>query len=113
MSRPAADLGQPGADGRLAGDERRPAGGAALLAVPTGEHRAFLGDAVDVRRLVAHVATVVAARVVPADVVAHDDEDVRLFAADGLDGEHGKIAGGALAWASDRSAEPRWRAALT
>ena len=51
-----ADLGQAGADGRLPGDERRAAGGAALLAVPVGEQRAFLGDAVDVRRLVAHHA---------------------------------------------------------
>ena len=51
-----ADLGEAGADGRLPGDERRAAGGAALLAVPVGEQRAFLGDAVDVRRLVAHHA---------------------------------------------------------
>ena len=43
------DLGEAGADRRLAGDERGAAGGAALLAVPVGEHRAFLGDAVDVR----------------------------------------------------------------
>ena len=34
--------------------KRGAAGGAALLAVPVGEHRAFLGDAVDVGRLVAH-----------------------------------------------------------
>ena len=31
-------------------------GRAALLAVPVGENRAFIGDAVDVRRLVAHHA---------------------------------------------------------
>ena len=58
-----ADLGQPGADGRLPGDECRAAGGAALLAIPVGEERAFLGDAVDVRRLVAHHALVVGADV--------------------------------------------------
>ena len=44
-----ADLGQPGADRRLAGEERGPAGGAALLPVPVGEPRPFSGDAVDVR----------------------------------------------------------------
>ena len=36
-----ADLEQPGAEARLAGDEARAAGGAALLAVPVGEQRAF------------------------------------------------------------------------
>ncbi len=58
-----ADLGEAGADGRLPGDERRATGGAALLAIPVGEQRAFLGDAVDVRRLVAHHAHVVGAEV--------------------------------------------------
>ena len=38
-----ADLGQAGADRRLTGDEGGAAGGAALLAVPVGEDRAFLG----------------------------------------------------------------------
>ena len=51
-----ADLGQPGADRRLAGDERGAAGRAALLAVPVGEPRALLGDAVDVGRAIAHDA---------------------------------------------------------
>ena len=74
-----ADLGEAGADGRLPGDERRAAGGAALLAVPVGEERAFLRDAVDVRRLVAHHALVVGADVEAADVVAPDDEDVGLL----------------------------------
>ena len=73
-----ADLGQAGADRRLARDERSAAGGAALLAVPIREHRAFLGDAIDVRGLVAHDAVVVGADIEPADVVAPDDQDVRL-----------------------------------
>ena len=51
-----ADLRQAGAERRLAGDEGGAARGAALLAVLVGEHRAFLGDAVDVGRLVAHHA---------------------------------------------------------
>ena len=46
-----ADFGQPGADGRLTGDERRATGGAALLAIPVGEQVAFIGDAVDVGRV--------------------------------------------------------------
>ena len=71
-----ADLGEAGANRRLPGDERRAAGGAALLAVPVGEQRAFLGDAVDVGRLVAHHAQVVGADVELADVIAPDDEDV-------------------------------------
>ena len=41
------------AHGRLAGDEGGAAGGAALLAVPVGEHSAFCSDAVDIRRFVA------------------------------------------------------------
>ncbi len=51
-----------------------------LLAIPVGEQRAFLGDAVNVGRLVAHHAAVIATRVVPADVVAPEDEDVGFLA---------------------------------
>src|ERR1700733_13987636 len=47
-------LGEAGADRRLASDEGGAAGGATLLAVPVGEDRAFLADAVDVGRAVAH-----------------------------------------------------------
>src|SRR5205823_14872543 len=53
-----AHLGEPGPDGRLASDESGPSGGTALLPVPIGEQRAFAGQAVDVRRLVAHHAPV-------------------------------------------------------
>ena len=73
-----ADLGQPGADRRLAGDEGGAPGGAALLAVPVGEERALLGDPVDVGRAVAHHAVVVGADVELADVVAPDHQDVGL-----------------------------------
>ena len=83
-----ADLGEAGADGRLPGDEGGAAGGAALLAVPVGEQRTFLGDAVDVGRLVAHHAHVVGADVELADVVTPDDEDVRLLRGDRRSGEH-------------------------
>ena len=68
-----------GAKADLTGDEGGAAGGAALLAVPVGEQRAFFGDAIDVRGLVTHHALVVGADVPVADVVAPDDEDVGLL----------------------------------
>ena len=74
-----ADLGHAGADGDGAADEGRATRRAALLRVVIGEAHAFLGDAIDVRRLVAHHAAVVVADVPGADVVAPDDEDVGLF----------------------------------
>ena len=73
-----ADLGQARADRLLAGEERRTASGAALLAVEVREHRALAGDAIHVRRAIAHEAVVVAAQIEPADVVRHDEENVRL-----------------------------------
>ena len=73
-----ADLGESSADGRLAGDERGAARGAALLAVPIGEQHTFLRDTVDVRGLVTHHALVVGADVEDANVIAPDDEDVGL-----------------------------------
>ena len=72
------DFEKAGAHRALAGDECGAAGGAGLLAVIVGEDRAFIGDAVDVGRAVAHHATVVGADVPVADVIAHDDENVRL-----------------------------------
>ena len=75
-----ADLGEPGAQRRLAGDERRSPRRAALLGVVVDEHHAFAGDAVDVRRPVAHQAVRVGADVGKPDVVAEDDQDVRLVA---------------------------------
>ena len=75
-----ADLGQARADRLLAGDERGTASGAALLAIKIREHRALAGDAVHVRRAIAHEAVVVAAQIEPPDVVGHDEENVRLVA---------------------------------
>ena len=74
-----ADLGEAGADRVLAGDEAGAPGGAALLRVVVGEGRALLRDAVDVGRAVAHHAAAEVADVPDADVVAPEDEDVRLF----------------------------------
>ena len=71
-------LGQAGAVGVLPGDERRPPGGAALLAVVVGEPHALVGDPVDVRGPVAHQTVAVAAQVADPDVVTPDDQDVGL-----------------------------------
>ncbi len=71
-----ADLGQAGADRVLAGDEGGPASRAALLAVEIGEGRTFIGDAIDVRGAIAHLAPAVVADVPPADVIAPENEDV-------------------------------------
>ena len=46
---------------------------------PVSEQRAFLRDAINVRRLVAHHALVISADVPIADAVAPDDEDVGLL----------------------------------
>ena len=73
-----ADLCEAGADRRLAGDERRATRGAALLAVPVGEDRAFTANAIDVGRLVAHHAHVVRADIELSDIVTPDDQDVWL-----------------------------------
>ena len=71
-----ADLQHARPEARLAGDETRAAGRAALLAVPVGEQGAFLGDAVDIGSPVAHLAEVVRADVPVADVVAPENQDV-------------------------------------
>ncbi len=73
-----ADFGQPGAQSVLTGDERRSSGRAALLAVAVGKTHAFLGDAVDVGRAVAHQPVAVAAQIGNADIITPDDDDVRL-----------------------------------
>ena len=72
-----ADLGKPGANAVLTGEERRAAGGAGLLAVIVQERDALAADAIDIRRLVAHEAVGVGADVRDTDIVAEDDEDVR------------------------------------
>src|SRR5882757_4611699 len=48
------DFAQAGPQRALTGNERRPPGCAAWLGVIVGEHHSFLGDAIDVRRAVAH-----------------------------------------------------------
>ena len=62
-----------------AGEEGIAPGSATLLGVIGHEDRAFVADAVDVRRLTDHQAAMVDVRLHPADVVAHDEEDVGLL----------------------------------
>ena len=59
-----------------AGEEGIAPGGAALHGDVVHEDRAFVADAVDVGRFADHQAAMVDARLHPADVVAHDEEDV-------------------------------------
>src|SRR5262249_515772 len=61
------------------GEERVTPGSAALLGVVGHELRAFLPDAVDVRRFAVHQALMVDAWLHPADVIAHDEEDGGLL----------------------------------
>ena len=75
-----AHLGQAGAIRVLAGDERCPSGGATLLPVVVGEQHPFRGDAVDVGGSVSHQPVAVATEVALPDVVAPDDQDIRLIA---------------------------------
>ena len=70
-----------GAQRMHAGEEGVAAGRAALLGVVVGKLRAFLADLVDVRRLADHKALVIDARLHPADVIAHDEEDVGFLLA--------------------------------
>ena len=49
------------------------------LSVPARKHRAFLADTIDVWRPITHVAAVVDAGVIPADVIAPDHENVGLL----------------------------------
>jgi hypothetical protein len=73
-----ADLRQARAVRVPAGDERRPAGCAALLAVVVREPGTLVRQPIDVRGPVPHHAVAVAAQVRDPYVVAPDDEDVRL-----------------------------------
>ena len=68
-----------GAQRMHAGEEGIASGRAALLGVVVGEHRAVVADLVDVGRFSDHQATVIDARLHPADVIAHDEKNVGLL----------------------------------
>src|SRR5262249_19088063 len=73
-----ADLREAGAESALTGDEGRAPGRARLLAIRVRELHSLPGEAIDVRRAVAHHTVAVAAEVGDADVVAPDHQNVRL-----------------------------------
>ena len=60
-------------------------GGATLHGDVVHEDRALVPDAVDVGRFADHQAAVVDARLHPADVVTHDEQDVGFLLFLGLD----------------------------
>ena len=78
------DRGHAGANRQLTGDEVRATRGAARLRVVVGEPHSLGGQLVQIRRTTGHHALVVGTDVKPADVVAHDDDDVRLLGGGGL-----------------------------
>jgi hypothetical protein len=71
------DRRQAGAHGQLPGDQGGPAVGAAGLGVAVGEPGTFGRDPVDIGCPCAHDPLVVAADVIPADIVGQDDHHVR------------------------------------
>ena len=62
-----------------ASEEGSTPGRATLFGVISHEGRAFIADAVDIGRLTYRQAAVIDARLHPADIVAHDEQDVRLL----------------------------------
>ena len=74
-----ANFQQTGAEGRLPENECSAPRRAGLLRVIIREQRAFAGDAVNVRRASAHHAAMICADVPDADIVRHDDDDVRFL----------------------------------
>src|SRR5215510_12576757 len=71
-----SNLAQPRAEYALAHDEGCAASGARLLGVVVGENHAFVGNAVDVGRLVAHYPFRVATEVRLTNVITPNNENV-------------------------------------
>src|SRR5271169_1174685 len=67
------------ANGQLTSDEVRAASRAARFGVIVGEHHSLGGELVDVGSLSRHHSPVISAHVEPANVVAHDEENIRFF----------------------------------
>src|SRR4029077_565540 len=61
------------------GEEGAAPGRAARLGVVVHEYAAFVADAVDIGRLAHHQTTMVDARLHPAYIIAHDEQDVWFF----------------------------------
>jgi hypothetical protein len=73
------DRQKTGAEWMLACNERSSPSRTALLGIVIGEERPFIGYAVDVGRPPAHHAVMVGANLSNADVIGHDDENVRFL----------------------------------
>ena len=71
-----ANSGQASADRQLTRDEVSAASGAGRFGVVVGETHPLGGKFVEVRRLAGHDALVIGADIEPANVVAHDDDNV-------------------------------------
>ncbi len=65
--------------GMHSGKEGAAPGRAARLGVVVHEHAAFLCEPVNVRCFPDHQAAMIAARLHPADIIAHDEQDVRFL----------------------------------
>jgi hypothetical protein len=72
--------GEARAHRQLPGDEIGAARGAARLGVIVGEERAVRCQLVEIGRPTRHHAAVIGADIEPADIVAHDEKNVRLVA---------------------------------
>src|SRR5690606_21284348 len=73
-----ANFGQAGANAMLTGQKGRTTGGTRLLAIVMQKSHSLVSNAIDVRRVIPHQPVAITAEVGNADVVAKDDEDVRL-----------------------------------
>ena len=73
------DLGQPSANGVLAGYERGASRSAALLTVIVGEGNPLIGDSIDIGRAVSHLSAAVVTDVPPSDIVAPEYKNVWFF----------------------------------
>lgn len=73
------NFGHASSHGNVPADECRASRGTTLLPVVIGEADAFAGNAVDVGRFVAHHPPVVVADIPRADIIAPDDENIRLL----------------------------------
>jgi hypothetical protein len=74
-----SDFGQTSAERVLTRDECCATCGTALLAVVVGEGAAFLGNAIDIRGLIAHHAAAKVTEIPRANVIAPKDQNIRLF----------------------------------
>ncbi len=81
-----ADRRQPGADRKFSGDEVGAACRATRFGVVVGEDRALGRKLVDVGRATGHQTAVVGTDVPHADVIAHDQDNVRLILSVGSSG---------------------------